>query len=29
LRDFYFICAEDIKNKLIQEDILSFLSEIN
>jgi len=29
LRDFYFICHEDIKNELIQEDILSFLSEIN
>lgn len=29
LRDFYFVCHEDIKNELIQEDFLSFLSEIN
>jgi hypothetical protein len=29
LRDFYFICHEDIKNELIQEDFLSFLSDIN
>ena len=29
LRDFYFICYEDINNELIQEDFLSFLSEIN
>lgn len=29
LRDFYFVCYEDIKNELIQEDFLSFLSGIN
>ena len=29
LRDFYFVCHEDIKNELIQEDFLSFLSGIN